>query len=249
VAPPAAGIGAPPAAPLVSLGGQWKGVAASSSIGGLATLVPDMLRGNPGSLVTVQVRLQGVTSPIAAASFTVNYPANVLRFRAPQDHRAGTLVPGNAVPIWNVSPSQNNYGTQSGQLRFAVSSSAPWPANNGILAELTFQMQNPPAGEFAWPITLGNVEITPDGYELATLPSAGATFTTQPRLGGVSRSPGGSFTFNFGAGGNGSFAVEASTNLVDWVVLTNVVNASGSVQISDPNATQFPQRFYRARIE
>jgi GTP-binding protein HflX len=95
-------LGAPPA-PLASFQVQSKGLTASGSIAGSATLVPQTLRGNPGSLVTVQVRLQGVTSPIAGASFAVNYPANVLRFRTAQDHRAGTLVPPNAVPIWNVA--------------------------------------------------------------------------------------------------------------------------------------------------
>jgi hypothetical protein len=30
--------------------------------------------------------------------------------------------------------------------------------------------------------------------------------------------------------------------------LTNVVNATGSVQIADPAASQLPQRFYRTRI-
>jgi plastocyanin len=248
----AAGIGAPGGA-LAASGGSMSvssaGAGASATAAGTATLAPSTLLGNPGSLVTVQVRLQGVEIPIAGASFTVNYPANILRLRGVQDHRAGALVPRNAAPVWNVAPNQNDYSTQSGQLRFAVGTSSAWSANNGVLAELTFQVQNPPPGQVVWPITLSNVEVTPDGYELDTLQALSATFSTQPQLGGVARTQSGLFTFGFGAGNGGSFVIEASTNLVNWVVLTNVANASGSVQIADPGANQFPRRFYRARIQ
>jgi hypothetical protein len=241
----AAGIGAPAPLALSGLGVQAK-ASELSSITGTATLAPDLLRGNPGSLVILQVRLQGVSTPIAGASFTINYPASVLRFRGAQDHRAGGLVPRNAAPVWNVGPSQNNYNTQNGQVRFAVSSSTHWGANSGVLAELTFQVQTPPAGQFSWPVTLSNVEITPDGYQLGSLPGSSAAFTIQPDLGAAGRSSSGTFTFSFA--GSGSYVVEASTNLLDWTVLTNVVNATGSVQIADPAASQLPQRFYRTRI-
>jgi predicted aconitase with swiveling domain len=56
--------------------------------------------------------------------------------------------------------------------------------------------------------------------------------------------PGG-FAFTFAAGGSGSYVIEASTNLVNWTVLTNVVDASGLVEIVDPQVNR--QRFYRAR--
>ncbi len=43
--------------------------------------------------------------------------------------------------------------------------------------------------------------------------------------------------------------VEATTNLAEpasWVTVTNVVTATGTIQFSDLNATNLPQRFYRA---
>ncbi len=43
--------------------------------------------------------------------------------------------------------------------------------------------------------------------------------------------------------------LEASTNLVDWIAITNGVNNSGSVTLRDAQASQFPQRFYRVWIE
>jgi hypothetical protein len=41
--------------------------------------------------------------------------------------------------------------------------------------------------------------------------------------------------------------VEASSNLLDWTVLTNVTTTNASVPFSDPSATIHTQRFYRAR--
>jgi hypothetical protein len=196
----------------------------------------------------LQVRLQDITTPISAASFTIGYPANVLRFRGAQDHRAGSMVPQSAAPVWNVGPGQNDYLNQSGQLRFAVSASSPWPSRDGVLAELTFEVLNPPAGEYSWPVTLYHVEVTPDGYDLKSLQTSAATFTTQPELGSVALGPSGNFTFTFGSSLGANLVVEASTNLLDWVTLTNVVNPSGPVLIADPNAARFPHRFYRTRI-
>lgn len=43
-----------------------------------------------------------------------------------------------------------------------------------------------------------------------------------------------------------SYRVEASTDHVHWTVLTNLVNPTGVMLISDPEAPKFPSRFYRA---
>jgi hypothetical protein len=47
-----------------------------------------------------------------------------------------------------------------------------------------------------------------------------------------------------GAGGF-YYSVQATTNLLDWEVLTNFVGAGGTRPLVDPAATNFPQRFYR----
>jgi hypothetical protein len=41
--------------------------------------------------------------------------------------------------------------------------------------------------------------------------------------------------------------VEASANLLAWTVLTNVTTTNASVPFSDPSATNYNQRFYRAK--
>jgi uncharacterized repeat protein (TIGR03803 family) len=42
------------------------------------------------------------------------------------------------------------------------------------------------------------------------------------------------------------YRIEASVDHTHWVVLTNVYNSTGMMQITDPDAPKLPQRFYRA---
>jgi hypothetical protein len=66
--------------------------------------------------------------------------------------------------------------------------------------------------------------------------------------------PDGSLLFNvFTANGNSltltdpaSVTFEASSNLVDWIPLTNALTlTNGSALLADPNATNSAARFYR----
>jgi hypothetical protein len=52
-------------------------------------------------------------------------------------------------------------------------------------------------------------------------------------------------TFN---GPAGNYAIEASTNLMDWVTLTNIVDMTGQVRMTDPAINSLRWRFYRARL-
>ncbi len=68
---------------------------------------------------------------------------------------------------------------------------------------------------------------------------------TAARLVSVSSSFPGGFAFTFEAAGSGSYVVEGSTNLLNWTVLTNVIGASGLVEIVDRQGSI--RQFYRAR--
>jgi hypothetical protein len=46
----------------------------------------------------------------------------------------------------------------------------------------------------------------------------------------------------------GNYTMEASTNLINWVTITNIVGAAGEVQVQDTTINLLPQRFYRARF-
>ena len=43
-----------------------------------------------------------------------------------------------------------------------------------------------------------------------------------------------------------TYRIDASTNLLNWVPVTNFLNPSEEVQFIDSGASNFPQRFYRA---
>ena len=47
---------------------------------------------------------------------------------------------------------------------------------------------------------------------------------------------------------NLSYRVEASSNLLDWIGLADVVNSNGTIPLTDSTATNFSQRYYRALL-
>jgi uncharacterized repeat protein (TIGR03803 family) len=54
------------------------------------------------------------------------------------------------------------------------------------------------------------------------------------------------FALSLSGSSNTTCRIDASTNLVNWVTLTNLPNTTGGVQFIDLSATHFPRRFYRA---
>jgi len=58
----------------------------------------------------------------------------------------------------------------------------------------------------------------------------------------------GSFQFTLTGAAGGNYEIQASTNLVDWVTLTNAP-FSGSATFNDTTATNFTRRFYRGVLE
>jgi hypothetical protein len=43
--------------------------------------------------------------------------------------------------------------------------------------------------------------------------------------------------------------VEGSTNLLNWIPLATNLLGAGPIYFSDSDSTNFPARFYRARLE
>jgi predicted rRNA methylase YqxC with S4 and FtsJ domains len=43
------------------------------------------------------------------------------------------------------------------------------------------------------------------------------------------------------------YCIETSTDLVHWSVWTNQTNSTGTISITDTDATNYPMRFYRAK--
>jgi hypothetical protein len=227
----------PPAeAPLLAASGM-----SESPAGELAFLTPSRSQATAGQLLRVQVRLENLQSTISGAAFTLSYPVNALRLAASQPHRTGTMVSGNSLASWNA--------TTPGQLRLAVSSDSAWLTTEGVLAEITFEVLSGAADQHIWPLALGAVEVTPDGYAPRTVATQGAEFIGRPALAGTLSAPrygkSGEFIFSLTGDPGATYSIQASTDLVNWDTLTSALNATGTIEFTDPDAASFSRRFYR----
>ena len=66
------------------------------------------------------------------------------------------------------------------------------------------------------------------------------------RLEPIRSLPDGVFQINVTGSGGAIYGIEASTNLVDWLLLTNWVSTNTVMQFIDTGAANFNRRFYRA---
>jgi hypothetical protein len=108
-------------------------------------------------------------------------------------------------------------------------------------------------------LTLNTVSLSESGvYTLNVANPYGSTnsisvtlsvqITNQPVLNSLSVQPNGSVT-GIVNGFAGLTYIETSTNLITWTMVTNIVLTNSSVQFIDASASNYPQRFYRARVE
>src|SRR6266568_3289108 len=59
---------------------------------------------------------------------------------------------------------------------------------------------------------------------------------------------GGAFGFNVSGAAGQNYQIVASTNLLDWSLVTSVVATNNQFEFVDPSATNYPQRFYRVNL-
>ena len=87
----------------------------------------------------------------------------------------------------------------------------------------------------------------PDGRRAFATNSIVVDIEAPPQLSNPQRLPGGGFSFQLAGTLHVTYLVQASTNLIAWQnIVTNVLPASGVSQITDPNASGFSRRYYRA---
>lgn len=217
-------------------------------------LVADKPTAAPGEKVTVEVRLTPEVNgnkPVSGASFKLQYPVTALKLENATAHALGSMVPGGAVAIWNVSPSQNNYATQDGSVSFAVSTAAAWPNNTGVLARFTFTVQPGATTLYGWPVLLENLEVSRDGFTTELLGRGSWTFTghaaTQAALNpNITFDVDGKPTFTLQGDAGAWFKVEASSDLKTWSPVHISYAADGTITVKDELAAGVTVRFYRA---
>jgi hypothetical protein len=71
---------------------------------------------------------------------------------------------------------------------------------------------------------------------------------TTPSFTSVSRSANGAVDLSVTGDTDLRYVFEASTNLVNWTRLGLRTNLTGSIQFTDPRATNFTKRFYRVSV-
>ena len=217
-----------------------------------AVLMPPEPGGAAGDLVTVTVVAANVTRELAGASFSLVYPVEALRLLNSQSHRAGDLVPGNAVAVWNVAPARNDYAAQNGRIVFAASSPTAWPARDGALAEFTFQVQPEAATQHRWPLELIGLEFTENGYDNRLPPPAGLYFIGRdpvaPTLdAGASGMTAQGFKLVLHGEQHVNYVIEVSENLKHWEPLRSMNHVDGTLEVIDDQLVNRNQRFYRAK--
>jgi uncharacterized repeat protein (TIGR03803 family) len=52
--------------------------------------------------------------------------------------------------------------------------------------------------------------------------------------------------FSLNGVANSTYRIDVSTDLLQWVELTNLLDNTGTVEFADPDSSNYPQRFYRA---
>jgi hypothetical protein len=77
-------------------------------------------------------------------------------------------------------------------------------------------------------------------------PVATLTVVVPPVVNLITLLPDKNIGLSLTAGSNLTYQIGASTNLIDWVALTNISSPNGLLQFYDLNATNYSGRFYRA---
>jgi hypothetical protein len=128
-------------------------------------------------------------------------------------------------------------------------SNVTWEVAASDNCVVTSVVSEPPSGS-AFPVGVTTVQCTATDASGNTnacnftvtvvVPPEPLCFTSVERLPpdqvclGLSGPPGGAVTIRW------------SSDLTNWILLTNLVNTNGTVQVTDDSATNFQQRFYRA---
>lgn len=218
------------------------------AVGPVFNLTLDQTTGQAGQKIKAVVALSGNNSALAGASFALNYDTNALRLDSTASYKAGTLVPGGAVTIWNVAPAQNNFETQSGRVNVAMSSPTAWSGREGELAVFTFTVQSTAANRFKWPITVTRGEIS-SGFQNTLLADAQAAFygrDAEASLLTASINAAGQVEITVDGEIGVRYRIEASQDLKTWTEISVQENTTGVITLNDPASLENSLRFYRA---
>ncbi len=85
--------------------------------------------------------------------------------------------------------------------------------------------------------------------EGGTILQSGLLVPDRPALGPITLFSSGTVQVSLSGSPGWTYSIQASTNLTDWLNITNLALTNTCGQFVDPAATNFPQRFYRAVVQ
>jgi hypothetical protein len=137
----------------------------------------------------------------------------------------GTFLPSVSVALQSTNNNAILYYTLDGSL----------PTTNSFLYSAPF-------------VLTGNATVTANAFETNFYNSvaASALFLVQPLHFTSSAFVGnGQFQLGFAGMINSNYVLQATTNFINWTPISTNTAASNFFNLSDPNATNYPYRFYR----
>ncbi len=156
------------------------------------------------------------------------------------------------VPPGIVSPPGSQHLVQGSPVTFNVSASgtAPlayqWRFNSAVIAGATGPTFTIPSVQ---PGDAGDYDVTISNQAgTITSPTATLTVSVIPVISSIEMLADGQAQLTIAGTPGDQYAVECSSNLLQWTVLGTLTNNTGTVQFTDPAAAELRVRIYRARL-
>jgi hypothetical protein len=223
---------------LVALLGRTKfgyafGVALTLSVSCFAqsSLTIGNIPGYPGAQANAPVTLNRVTN-VTAAQFDVSFDS--ARVSSEDPSLAPALV-GRIIKSREVSPGVRRL------LMYSLANTATTFTNNRVIAHLPFTVL--PAERYSsGPITPSNVILANrDGNAIPGIVAIAGQIFIRP----VNHLPDGTVQFFLPSEADERYLIQASTNLINWVSITNLMAPANFMDLIDVDAARHSRRFYR----
>jgi hypothetical protein len=192
---------------------------------------------SPGAVVSVPVTCSGAPGAVGA-QFDVSFDTAVA---SAVGMAGGSSLAGHVVDQQLLAP---------GHWRALVYSTTNGLIAPGTMAQIQFAIAtNAPEGDL--PLLLGNAIVAQaNGTPVQPLALADGLLhiVSAGYFASAALDTGGQLKLQFQGTEGRQYALEASTNLTDWLAISTNTIVGGTISLVETNVYAFEQRFYRARL-